>query len=88
MNKNNIGSLAIIGGGPAALLLLKNIIDQKLPLEKIHIFEKNNRLGCGMPYGSEGSCKEHIANVSSNELPEFGHQFEEYTKKHPPQDFP
>lgn len=88
MNKNNIGSLAIIGGGPAALLLLKNIIDQKLPLEKIHIFEKNNRLGCGMPYGSEGSCKEHIANVSSNELPEFDINFEEYTKKHPPQDFP
>lgn len=88
MNKNNIGILAIIGGGPAALLLLKNIIDQKLPLEKIHIFEKNNRLGCGMPYGSEGSCKEHIANVSSNELPEFDISFEEYAKKHPPQDFP
>ena len=88
MNKNNIGNLAIIGGGPAALLLLKNIIDQKLPLEKIHIFEKNNRLGCGMPYGSEGSCKEHIANVSSNELPEFDISFEEYIKKHPPQDFP
>ncbi|WP_439479315.1 FAD/NAD(P)-binding protein [Chryseobacterium aquaticum] len=88
MNKNNIGSLAIIGGGPAALLLLKNIIDQKLPLKKIHIFEKNNRLGCGMPYGSEGSCKEHIANVSSNELPEFDISFEEYTKKHPLQDFP
>jgi hypothetical protein len=41
MNKNNIGSLAIIGGGPAALLLLKNIIDQKLPLEKNpHLREK------------------------------------------------
>ena len=88
MDKNNIGSLAIIGGGPAALLLLKNITDQKLPLKNICIFERNNRLGCGMPYGSEGSCKEHIANVSSNELPKFDISFKEYTEKHPPLDFP
>lgn len=88
MNKNNIRSLAIIGGGPAGLLLLKNLVDENISLDHIYIFEKNDRLGCGMPYGAMGSNREHIANVSSNELPKFEIDFKEYATKHPPQGFP
>ncbi|UZJ64773.1 FAD/NAD(P)-binding protein [Sphingobacterium sp. KU25419] len=71
MENQKLGSIALIGGGPAALFMLKEIVNQNLQVESIYIFEKNERLGVGMPYGKYGSCNEHLANVSANEIPEL-----------------
>lgn len=80
--------IALIGGGPSALLVLKNIVDNNLKTNTIYIFEKNDRFGVGMPYGELGSLKEHVANVSANELPEFEVSFEDFLTQNPTKDFP
>lgn len=63
--------IAIIGAGPAGLLLLKKLTDLPVPFLDITFFEKKNVLGCGMPYSQEGAGKEHITNVSGNEIPQL-----------------
>lgn len=68
---NKKGEIAIIGGGPAALLLLKALVDENLKALSIHIFEASDRLGMGMPYSPYGALKEHITNVSGDEIPKF-----------------
>lgn len=88
MDHLNKIKIALIGGGPAALLFLKNLMDSNLSAEIIYIFEKNDRLGVGMPYGKFGSNREHVANVSANELPDFHISFEEYLAENPTVDFP
>lgn len=80
MNQIKDTEIALIGGGPAALLVLKHILNTGLKINTIIIFEKNDRLGVGMPYGIKGSCKEHVANVSANELPDLGDSFGDYLK--------
>ncbi|WP_312769251.1 FAD/NAD(P)-binding protein, partial [Epilithonimonas sp.] len=81
-------SIALIGGGPAALMILKHIVENKQYPDAITIFEKNDRLGVGMPYGKNGSNKEHVANISAAELPDLEICFEDYITKHPPHEFP
>lgn len=88
MENNDFQTIALIGGGPAALLILKNIVESNLVPDTVFIFEKNERLGVGMPYGKLGSLKEHVANVSANELPKFLVSFEDYLKQNPTNDFP
>lgn len=71
MKKNNaLTRLAIIGAGPMALLLLRRLLDEFEGNLDIVLFEKQDVLGAGMPYGQLGANVEHIANVSANELPE------------------
>lgn len=88
MENQKLGSIALIGGGPAALFMLKEIVNQNLQVESIYIFEKNERLGVGMPYGKYGSCNEHLANVSANEIPELIYDVSTYLSKYPSDDFP
>jgi len=88
MEDINSKIIALIGGGPAALLMMKNIINSPLKPAEIYIFEKNDRLGVGMPYGKFGSNGEHVANVSANELPEFSCTFEDYLSQYPTDLFP
>lgn len=88
MENEKLGSIALIGGGPAALFMLKEIVNQNLQVENIYIFEKNERLGVGMPYGKYGSCHEHLANVSANEIPELVHDVAHYLSRNPTDDFP
>ena len=82
MKNNSIQSstISLIGGGPAALFMLKNIYENKLQLKKILVFERNERFGVGMPYGKYGSKEEHVANVSANELPILLESFTNYIK--------
>ncbi|MFL9842901.1 FAD/NAD(P)-binding protein [Flavobacterium rhizosphaerae] len=63
-----IKRIAIIGGGPSGMFILKQLLDADIKLN-IHIFEKSNHFGCGMPYSQEGSGREHVTNVSGNEIP-------------------
>lgn len=61
--------IAIIGGGPSALFVFKQLLQAGATHCSIDIFEARNELGTGMPYSREGSRKEHITNVSGNEIP-------------------
>lgn len=63
--------IAIIGGGPAALFLIKEFTRKSRNDYTIDIFEAGRQLGAGMPYSKAGANPEHITNVSSNEIPEL-----------------
>lgn len=88
MENINSQTIALIGGGPAALLVLKNMTDGSVAAKTIYVFEKNARLGVGMPYGNLGAGREHVANVSANELPKFEISFEEYLSHNRTNEFP
>lgn len=68
--KNN-QHIAILGGGPSGLFMFKRIIESGNTDLSVDIFEKNNKLGSGMPYSADGACNEHITNVSGNEIPDI-----------------
>ncbi|WP_294296596.1 FAD/NAD(P)-binding protein [uncultured Chryseobacterium sp.] len=76
-------SIAIIGGGPAALFAVKHLISEQTLPDLLYIFERSNRLGAGMPYSERGACHEHVANVSANELPHLPETFTEYIMRKP-----
>lgn len=59
--------IAIIGGGPGCLFVLKNLIGLKARFE-IEVFEKSEQIGAGMPYSDAGAGMEHITNVSDSEI--------------------
>lgn len=63
--------IGILGGGPSSLFMFKRFVDAADKRFSIHIFEKNNVLGAGMPYSSDGALDEHVTNVSGNEIPEL-----------------
>ncbi|CAD7816339.1 hypothetical protein CHRY9390_03149 [Chryseobacterium aquaeductus] len=75
-------TIALIGGGPAALFFLKHLISKNITPQKVYIFEKNEHLGMGMPYGTSGSGPEHVANVSANEIPALLNDIEEFLQHH------
>lgn len=83
--------LALIGGGPAALFILKHIITAGVCVDAITIIERNGRLGVGMPYGDAGAHTAHLTNVAAIELPALYQSFESFLSagsytEHP--DFP
>lgn len=75
--------IAIIGGGPAALFMFDRLIHSGLSDLEITIFEKQPELGAGMPYSPEGANKEHVTNVSSNELPTLPESFMVWVSRQP-----
>ncbi len=88
MSQNDSQTIALIGGGPAALFSLKHILLKQIQTDKIIIFEKNGHLGMGMPYSNAGAGHEHVANVSANELPELIDDIETFVTEHPTDEFP
>lgn len=78
-----IDSIGIVGGGPAALFVVKHLISENVTPQNLYIFEKGARLGAGMPYSREGAAGEHVANVSANELPELPEIFSSFIKRKP-----
>lgn len=83
MVKNQLyKQIAIIGGGPSALLMYKKLVEAGQDFE-ISIFEKKHHLGMGMPYSAEGANFEHITNVSENEIPPLVTSIEEWSKTLP-----
>jgi uncharacterized NAD(P)/FAD-binding protein YdhS len=76
-------TLAIIGGGPAALMVYKRLVAAKADELSVQIFESTDTLGSGMPYSPKGSNVEHVTNVSADELPEMSVQLDEWVKNLP-----
>ena len=75
--------IAIVGGGPSALFLFKRLVDRGRSDLTIDIFEREDRLGIGMPYGLNGANSEHITNISCNEIPELATPLVEWLQKLP-----
>lgn len=69
MKKTKLKQVAIIGAGPSGLFMFKSLLENGARDMVITIFEKKDLLGAGMPYSHEGANKEHITNVSANEIP-------------------
>lgn len=61
--------VAILGGGPSGMFMFKRLLESNNNKLSITVFERKNELGSGMPYSIEGANKEHITNVSANEIP-------------------
>ncbi len=61
--------IAILGGGPSGLFMFKRLVESQRTDISITIFERNKKLGAGMPYSADGANDEHITNVSGNEIP-------------------
>lgn len=81
MTKKPVKSrVAILGGGPSALFVYKRFVEAVRTDLEIHIFEVKKLLGAGMPYSYEGANKEHVTNVSDNEIPEIVTSIETWIK--------
>lgn len=76
-------NIAIIGAGPAGLFLYKKLIDACAVQYTVHIFEGQTSYGPGMPYSHEGAGREHITNISGNEIPRLPMRVTDWVKKLP-----
>lgn len=76
-------TIAIVGGGAAALLIYKRLVAAKGTDFSISIYEESQLLGAGMPYSSKGARLEHVTNVSADELPEFIPRLDDWVKSLP-----
>ncbi len=75
--------IGVLGGGPSALFMFKRLVDSGISELEVTIFERKSRLGVGMPYSDEGACREHITNVSDNEIPELVTSMKDWLQKAP-----
>ena len=75
--------LAIVGAGPAGLMVFSKLLESKLTSFDVEIFEASESLGSGMPYSPAGARKEHITNVSADELPELSRLLDDWIKQLP-----
>lgn len=73
--------IAMVGGGPSSLYLLKRLTESGRCDFSLDIFEKTGDLGCGMPYGHSGSADEHVTNVSGNEIPDQVEPLSDWVKR-------
>lgn len=62
------------------MFLYKKLVESASKDVEVHIFEAKHELGSGMPYSGEGANKEHITNVSDNEVPEMVTSIEEWVQ--------
>ena len=72
--------IALIGGGPSALTIVRKLLCAQPQNFALDIFERNASLGKGMPYSEQGASLEHITNVSSDELCPFRETLEAWLR--------
>jgi uncharacterized NAD(P)/FAD-binding protein YdhS len=74
--------LAVIGGGPSALFLLRHVLanvgEFASRFGKIAVFESQNAAGQGMPYSRRFTSEFNLSNISSEELPTLPQSFAEW----------
>lgn len=85
MDREKRIKVALLGAGPSALFTCKHFISSTHTNFEIHIFEKTDTIGAGMPYSNLGSNKEHISNVSGNEIPALVSSIQEWIRVAPPE---
>jgi hypothetical protein len=73
--------IALIGGGPSALAVVKKLLCCEPSRFSVDIFERNGSLGKGMPYSTQGASAEHITNISSDELAPFDETLAQWLRK-------
>jgi uncharacterized NAD(P)/FAD-binding protein YdhS len=77
-------TLAIIGSGPTGIYCLQHILENSQALTKkftsILIFEKEYKMGYGMPYNPSTTDFYHLANISSEEIPKLPQTFAQWLK--------
>ena len=78
--------IALVGGGPSALFVLKQLLEFGPSDLRVVIFERKSRLGQGMPYSAEGAQPEHITNVSSSELPPLPESLVDWVQRQQPEE--
>ncbi len=78
-----IERIAIVGGGPAGLFMYKRLAESGSKNIEVHVFERKEQLGAGMPYSREGASYEHVTNVSDNEIPTIVNSVEEWIQTVP-----
>ncbi|WP_165749252.1 FAD/NAD(P)-binding protein [Cellulophaga sp. Z1A5H] len=66
-------SLGIVGSGPTAIYILKNLAENiaivSKELKTIYVFEKEDNAGVGMPYSEKYTEMCNMSNISSEEIP-------------------
>ncbi len=87
MKKQKRPRIAIAGGGPTALFILKHLAHRTLPEATVDILESSADFGAGMPYSKLGAAPEHVTNVSGNEIPELPENLLEWFEKLPEGEF-
>lgn len=75
--------IALIGGGPSSMFMLKRLLESGQTDFELDIFEKGSVLGAGMPYSEVGSNIEHVTNVSDNEIPKIVNSIHEWIYEAP-----
>lgn len=75
--------IALIGGGPSALFIIKKLLQHQPDKFTIDIFERQAALGRGMPYSHQGASFEHVTNVSSDELCPLTESLIDWVNKQP-----
>ncbi len=75
--------VAIIGAGPAGFMMFKRLSNLGARELQITMFEKGSSLGSGMPYSELGAAREHVTNVSADELPDMSTPLDAWIKSLP-----
>jgi uncharacterized NAD(P)/FAD-binding protein YdhS len=75
--------IAILGAGPSGLFFYKHLVESKRSDWEVHLFDRSSQLGAGMPYGSAGANREHVTNVSANEIPPLVTSLTEWIQRQP-----
>ena len=75
--------IAIIGAGPAGMIMYKKIVRSKPSNLEVHLFERKNTIGSGMPYSPEGAGKEHVTNISDNEMEDIVTSVSQWVRTRP-----
>ncbi len=75
--------IAIVGAGPAGLFMYKKIVESGRTDFEVHLFERKNTIGSGMPYSPEGAGIEHVTNISDNEVPDIATSITEWIQTIP-----
>jgi uncharacterized NAD(P)/FAD-binding protein YdhS len=70
-------SVAIVGGGPSGLYVLKALADSA-EFDEIALFEAGDRWGLGTPYDPALNHPSLLANIASYELPPLGEPLAEW----------
>jgi hypothetical protein len=79
----NTDRIAVIGGGPSALFILKEFVERNNPAATLDIFETKGTFGTGMPYSEEGADPEHITNLSCEEIPDVVESVVSWLRRQP-----